>query len=410
MRARSGSFAPILLLVWLLAASLALFAPTPGRAEEPAPPVTVHLFRQEGCPYCRAADAALAGLLAERPAARLERIDLGASDDDDRLFGRAIGHFGFDSAAVPLVVIGDRAYLGFADDGRSATLYRAAIDRCLAGPCPSVIAALRRGETPPPPAEDPDAPRASALPDTVDLPFLGPVAVRDLSLPALTVVLAAVDGFNPCAMWVLVFLIGLLLGLEDERRMWLLGGAFLFATAAMYFAVMAAWLNLALTLAAVAWVRLGVAALAVGGGLWFLWEFRANRDAACRVTDPAGRMRIMSRARRVVNEGRLVPAMLGIMALAVAVNFVELICSAGIPVVYAQVLVMADLGTLAHYGLLTLYLAVFMLDDVAIFVTAMVALRVGGLTGAYARWSHLVGGIVLVTLGLVMIFRPDWLG
>lgn len=409
MRARSGSFAPIALLVWLLTAGLVFVTSFPATAEDVGT-VVVHLFRQEGCPYCRAADGALAGLLAERPAARLERIDLGVSEADDRLFTRAVAHFAFDRAAVPLVVIGDRAFLGFADDGRSAGLYREAIDRCLAAVCPSVVAALRRGETPPPPAVDPDEARAAALPDTVELPFLGAVAVRDLSLPALTVVLAAVDGFNPCAMWVLVFLIGLLLGLEDERRMWLLGGAFLFATAAMYFAVMAAWLNLALTLAAVAWVRLVVGALAVGGGLWFLWEFRANRDATCRVTDPEGRLRIMSRTRRVVNEGRLLPAIVGIMALAVAVNFVELICSAGIPVVYTQVLVMADLGPLAHYGLITLYLAVFMLDDVAIFVTAMVALRVGGLTGAYARWSHLVGGLVLIALGLVMVFRPDWLG
>jgi glutaredoxin len=384
-----------------------LFAPARTSADD-APHLTVHLFRHEGCPYCRCAEATLTALLAERPAARLAPIDVGVTDGDDALFAAALAHFSFESAAVPLVVIGDRAFLGFAEDGRSADLYRATLDRCLAAACGDVVAALRRGEPQPPAVLD--RPDVAPLPETVDLPFFGTVRLRDLSLPVLTVVLGAVDGFNPCAMWVLVFLIGLLLGLEDERRMWILGGAFLFATAVVYFVVMAAWLNLVVALGAVAWVRLAVGVLAIGGGLWFLWEFHASRDAICRVTDAEGRTRIMRSARRAVTATALVPAVLGIMGLAVAVNFVELICSAGVPVVFAQILAMSDLAPATHYALLLLYLAVFMLDDVVVFVTAMVALRVGGLTGAYARWSHLVGGIVLVGLGLVMLFRPGWLG
>jgi hypothetical protein len=62
----------------------------------------------------------------------------------------------------------------------------------------------------------------------------------------LTIVLGAVDGFNPCAMWVLVFLIGLLVGMRDPVRMWSYGAAFLLTSAAVYFAFMAAWLNIVL--------------------------------------------------------------------------------------------------------------------------------------------------------------------
>ena len=373
--------------------------------------VTVSVFWQMGCPYCAAAKADLAEIAATRPEVRIEAIELGTNDDADALFGRALAHFRHDQAAVPLVIVGDRSFLGHADGGRSARAYGEAIDDCRTRGCPDVLAALRRGETP-----DPAAPRHGAsaasvfVPDTVEVPFFGTLRTGDLSLPALTVVLAAVDGFNPCAMWVLVFLIGLLLGLEDERRMWWLGGTFLFATAAMYFAVMAAWLELVLAIGAAVWLRLVVGVVAVAAGGWFLWEFHAAPDGQCRVTDADQRARLMTRFRGVVTQSRLLPATLGIMALAVMVNFVELVCSAGVPVVYGQILAMADLSTAAHYAHLALYLTIFMLDDVAIFVTAMVAARVSGLTGAYARWSHLIGGVVLVGLGAIMILRPEWLG
>jgi glutaredoxin len=398
-----------LLLLWLAAVGV-VFAPQPVAAADEAT-ITVHIFWQKGCPYCADAKAELAQILAERPGARLDPIELMTSDGDDALFGKVSAHFGIGQPAVPLVIVGERVFLGHADDGRSGRAYAAAIDGCLRAACLDVVAALRRGESPPrPPPFVEEESAAVFVPDTVELPFFGTVRTRDLSLPALTVVLAAVDGFNPCAMWVLVFLIGLLLGLENEKRMWWLGGAFLLATAAMYFAVMAAWLELVLAMGTAAWLRLVVGVVAVAAGGWFLWEFKANPDAACRVTDADQRARLMSRFRRVVAESHLLPATIGIMALAVAVNFIELVCSAGVPVVYGQILAMSDLTPAAHYAHLALYLTIFMFDDVAIFVTAMVALRVSGLTGAYARWSHLIGGIVLVALGATMIFRPEWLG
>ena len=247
------------------------------------------------------------------------------------------------------------------------------------------------------------------MPETISVPLLGPVRTRDLSLPALTVLLAAVDGFNPCAMWVLVFLIGLLLGLEDERRMWLLGGAFLSATAVMYFAVMAAWLNLVLILGAVTWLRLAIGALALGVGFYFLREYWTKPDAACKVVSPGRRQSMMDAFRSVVQQDRLVWAVLGMMALAVGVNLIELLCSAGVPAVYTQILTLNDLPASTYYSYICLYIAVFMLDDIAIFATAMFALRVSGLTGSYARYSHLIGGVVLMAIGAVMLLRPELL-
>ncbi|MGI9483222.1 MAG: hypothetical protein ACR2OR_12800, partial [Hyphomicrobiales bacterium] len=149
--------------------------------------------------------------------------------------------------------------------------------------------------------------------------------------------------------------------------------------------------------------------LALAGGLFFLREYWTKPEAACRVTNPKQRKRVMNAFRSVVESERLALSVVGIMVLAVLVNFIELLCSAGIPAVYTQILALNDMPATAHYAYITLYIVVFMMDDVAIFVTAMIALQVSGLTGTYARYSHLVGGILLLVLGSIILLRPELL-
>jgi hypothetical protein len=251
--------------------------------------------------------------------------------------------------------------------------------------------------------------RRPELPATISIPGIGSIETRALSLPMLTIVLGAVDGFNPCAMWVLVFLIGLLVGMNDPVRMWSYGAAFLLTSGAVYFVFMAAWLNLFLFLGSLAWIRAAVGVFALGAGAYYLREFARNPNAACALTTPGERQRVMDRLKSAVSESSFIMAILGIMALAVAVNMIELLCSAGIPAVYAQVLALSDLTPLGYYAHLALYIAVFMLDDAVIFVAAMLTLQATGLAASYSRWSHLIGGGVLLGIGLMLIFRPEWL-
>ena len=240
-------------------------------------------------------------------------------------------------------------------------------------------------------------------------PFIGTFAIADLSLPVLTIVLGALDGFNPCAMWVLVFLIGLLLGMQDRFRMWVLGSAFIAGSALVYFLFMAAWLNFLLFIGAVVWVRAAIGLVALGGGFYYLKEYFQNAAAVCKVTAPQARQRVFERLRRLASESRFWLALLGIVALAFAVNLVELLCSAGIPAVYTQVLALSELPAWQYYAYLALYILVFMLDDLFVFVVAMKTLRIAGATAAYTRFGHLAGGIVLLAIGALLLLRPEWL-
>ena len=98
-----------------------------------------------------------------------------------------------------------------------------------------------------------------------------------------------------------------------------------------------------------------------------------------------------------------------ILALAFAVNLVELLCSAGIPAVYTQVLALSNLPTWQYYAYLALYIIVFMLDDLFVFVVAMKTLQITGIGTGYSRFSHLAGGVVLLAIGALLLLRPEWL-
>lgn len=400
----------------LAMALLALCANAAGaRAAEQ---VDVYLFWAIGCPHCEREIAFLRRVEAEEPRVRVHYLEVSRDAANRRAFKAVAERLALEELAVPLTLVGDAPMAGYATDETSGAELRRRIAYCLASGCPDTVAptlhSLAAGhgqaEAPRVNTQAPDARAAPrAIPPTILIPLLGEVRTSDLSLPVLTLVLGALDGFNPCAMWVLVFLIGLLVGMQDRVRMWVLGTAFIAGSAAVYFLFMAAWLNFLLFVGSVVWVRAAVALVALAGGFYYLREYFQNPDAACKVTAPQARKRVFDSLRRLATESRFWLALLGIVALAFAVNLVELLCSAGIPAVYTQVLALSRIPAWQYYAYLALYILVFMLDDLFVFVVAMKTLQITGMTTRYSRFSHLAGGVVLLTIGALLLLRPEWL-
>lgn len=398
-----------LLVLLFLCAGLASAQPVPGAAAETGTgtqeqAVDVHVFWRLGCPHCERARTFLNGAAAGA-GLRLHEYEISGDAGNLDLFMRVVEHFGVANPAVPLVVIGAGLWSGYADDASTGEHMLAVAAACRKVSCADTVSALRAGTAGPAAKTAPQG----ALPKSLRLPFIGDVEIAALSLPALTVLLASIDGFNPCAMWTLLFLMGLLVGIKDRLRMWVLGSAFIAASAAVYYLFLAAWLNLLLFLGMMLWIRVAVGVVAVAGGAYYLREFFVNPEALCRVAGGESRQRVLQQLRAVAQEQRFWLALGGIVALAVAVNLVEFVCSAGIPAVYVQVLTLSELPRWQYHAYLLLYILVFMLDDLLIFFIAMKTLQVTGLTGAYARWSHLIGGVLLLLIGLLLLFRPEWL-
>jgi hypothetical protein len=177
----------------------------------------------------------------------------------------------------------------------------------------------------------------------------------------------------------------------------------------VYFLFLAAWLNLLLFLGAVTWVRAAIGVVALAGGAYWVREYFVNKEAVCKVTAPVRRKAVFERLRALASERNFLLALAGIVALAFAVNLVEAVCSAGIPAVYSQVLAMNELPRWQYYAYLTLYILVFMADDLAVFFVAMATLQISGISGRYTRASNLLGGALLLTLGALLLLRPDLL-
>lgn len=245
--------------------------------------------------------------------------------------------------------------------------------------------------------------------DQINLPILGKIHYKKFSLPVLTFIIALLDGFNPCAMWVLVFLISLLLGMKDRKKMWILGTAFIITSGLVYFLFLSAWLNLFLFLGFISWLRLVIGIFAIAMGIYQLRDFWVNKDGACKVTNQNQKKKIIQKMKQVTNQKKFLLALSGIIVIAVVVNLIELVCSAGLPAIYTNVLTMSHLPNWQYYLYLVFYIIIFMLDDMVIFSIAMLSLKQVGIEGRYARFSHLIGGSLILLIGILMLIKPDLL-
>ena len=375
-------------------------------------PIAIYFFWGEGCPHCADEKPFLVELQAQHDDVAVYNFEVWYDADNRQLLQDLGKELGVNVSGVPFTVVGDQYVTGWYDEkSTGAEIERMVLD-ARAGNYQDVVATLLGEEITPPQGKETaeaSADKKSPLPESVRVPILGDIETKNFSLPALSVVLGVLDGFNPCAMWALLFLISLLIGMKDKKRMWVFGSVFIIGSAAVYFMFMAAWLNILLFIGVVFWVRALIGLLALWGGWYNLREFFKNKDATCKVTGAEKRRRVFDRLKEFTQQKSFLLGLLGVLVLAFSVNLVELICSAGLPAVFTQVLALSDLATWQYYGYILLYIFFFMIDDLFVFFVAMKTLQATGITTKYARFSHLIGGILMLIIGLLLIFKPEWL-
>ena len=235
--------------------------------------------------------------------------------------------------------------------------------------------------------------------------------INKMPIPLIATVIGFIDGFNPCAMWVLIFLITMLMNMQNKKRMWLLGITFLTTSAAVYLLIMFAWLTIIGSLTSITWFRIGIALVALIGGFVNLRSFynSLKKDDGCEVVDEKKRKKIITKIKGIVKEQSFILALIGVMALAISVNVIELACSAGLPMAFTQILAINDLSTFEYMINILIYILFFLIDDIVVFSIAMITLNVTGISTKYTKYSHLVGGIIMVLIALLMVFKPEWL-
>lgn len=363
--------------------------------------VDIYLFWGDGCPHCAHEKEFLNELEKEDENLNVHLYEVWNDEDNAELMEQVKTSFGIEAtSSVPFTVIGNQVFSGYSDSIGSQI--ESALDKCYENGCEDVVAQIMNDN-------DIKIENSSSLDDEVDIPLLGNVNVKEASLPLIALVIGLVDGFNPCAMWILLFLISMLLGMKNKKRMWALGITFLVASSIVYLLFMVAWLGITLKISQVLIVRIIIAVIALIGGIVnFRSYFKAN-DSGCEVVDDRKRKKIIDKIKKIIHEKSFILAILGVIALAFTVNLIELACSAGLPLLFTQILALNDLSNVQYIVYILIYIFFFLLDDLIVFIVAMVTLQVTGITTKYNKVSHLIGGVLMILIGLLLIFKPEWI-
>jgi thiol-disulfide isomerase/thioredoxin len=342
-----------------------------------------HFFHIPGCSHCEEQEPFNEELADKYPQIRIIDYDA-TTPTGSALLSEKLAELGIEyEPDFPITIFGNQVFGGWESEETTGRDIEEALKKCLAGDCP------------PPAGEEPR--------DGIILPFWGEIVPADYSLPALAVILGLVDGFNPCAMWVLVYLISIIATLRDRKRIWLIVGSFVLASGVLYFLFMTAWLNAFLFIGYVRPVTTVIGLVALGGGILQIRGFIETKGAiVCEVTDEESRKKTMTRIQKIVSSPITLGTIAGILALAFLVNSIEFVCSAAVPAIFTHVLSLASLTTLQYYGYILLYVFFFMLDDFIIFGTAAIALT-SNLGERYAKYFRPIGATILIILGVLLL-------
>jgi thiol-disulfide isomerase/thioredoxin len=398
----------------LLASHLAGAAPDPksdefwyGTAADGTPTVRLYYFFSPTCPHCQAAAPFIDELAARSPWLEVQKFSVKDNRDNARFYYETALALGTQALSVPGFVFCRQVLIGYDSAESTGAEIAAALEKCheqrLANPSPaqSTAGADAAGE----PATAAGEPAGT----TVHLPFIGAVDAKAFSLPVLTLVLAGMDAFNPCAFFVLLFLLSLLVHAKSRTRMAIVGGTFVLFSGLVYFVFMAAWLNVFLiagelrVITVIAGlVALLVALLNIKDYFWF----KAGPSLSIPESAKPG---LFKRMREIVASGNIGPMLASTVLLAIVANSYELLCTAGFPMVYTRVLTLAELETWQYYAWLAIYNVIYVIPLLAIVIVFVRTMGARKLSEAEGRILKLISGFMMLGFGLLLLIAPQLL-
>ena len=349
--------------------------------------INLDFFYGTGCPHCAQEHVFLKKIQDKYgDKITINEYEIYYDDNNATLFQQNLEKYNIDVGGVPLLIIGDNDYvLGYANEKITGVEIENKIKSLLGV------------------EED------SSLHKPLYLSiFSRQIDLKAVSLPLATILIAFVDGFNPCALWILIFLITMLINMKDRKKLYILGSVFIIVSGLVYFVFLAAWFNFFKFIGYAYWIKVIIGIIAIISGIIHIKDGLFSKGE-CKVTNAQQRQNIITRMKNVLNEKNFFLAIVGISALAISVNLIEVVCSAGLPAIYTNLLSTIKLSTFEYYSYLSLYILIFMLDDLAIFFIAIKTFEVTGITNKYSKFSSIFGGLLIFIIGIILIFKPELL-
>lgn len=347
--------------------------------------VNFYLFKGEGCPHCADEEKWLQDIKKEyKDYVNFYEFEVWYDENNSKMMEKAKEIFDFSGPGVPFTVIGDKYYSGFSDS--IGTMMENTINDYLN-------------------TEINDDSNKK-----IDIPILGKVNMKNSSLGIIAIVLGFVDGFNPCAMWILLFLINMFLGTKDKKKSWILGFTFLVISAFIYFLSMLG-INVIIGVATVGYLKIAIAIFILIMGIFSLRKYLKIRkeEAGCSIVDNRKRKKLVTKVKKIISSKSFILSIVGISTLAISVNLIELACSLGFPMIFTEMLTINNITGISRILYLLLYVFFYMIDDMVVFTISMITLQATGITNKYNKLCVLVSSIIMIIMGLLLIFKPEWL-
>ena len=377
--------------------------------------VTLYFFHGDGCPHCAAEEEFLKNNKEELKNVKIVKYEVWKDEDNRKLLKEIGKKFDMEVSSVPFNVIGNTIIKGYLDDSSTGQKLLNTIyyyqdneyhdyvkdylngDKTIIEVNEEAVNYIREEN--------------QKSVHTIKIPLIGEVDLEKISLSFATILIGLVDGFNPCAMWVLLFLISALIGMKDRKRMFIIGFSFILTSGLVYLAILLSWINIVVKVSTSVLFRNIIAVVAIIGGLINLRSYIKSRkeEDGCDVVDDKKRKKIFTKIKTFTKEKSLLLSILGAMGLAVSVNIVELACSAGLPLVFSELLTINNIAGINALLYILIYILFFLIDDIIVFTIAVITMTSNGISNKFNKYSHLVGGIIMLIIGLLLIFKPGWL-
>lgn len=375
--------------------------------------INIYFFNGEGCPHCALEEKYLKKITKKYKDVKIKSYEVWNNKNNDILLEKVKSKMKIANNGVPVTIVGSTYMVGYLDDSTGEKLERIINFYLDHEQKYKDVVSKIKNNTLKGKVEDEfkKYDQKTDKESTLEVPVIGKINMKEVSISTAAALIGLVDGFNPCAMWVLIFLISMLLGMKNRKRMWILGITFIATSAMVYMMIMLSWMNIVVSVSTSIIFRNIIAIIALIGAIININSFlhHLKKDNGCEVVNKRKRKRIIQKIKKFTTEKSFVLALLGIIGLAVSVNIIELACSAGLPIIFTQILTMNKVSHLASLMYTLIYIFFFLLDDIIIFVIAMFTTKITAISTKYNKYSHLLGGIIMLVIGLLLIFKPEWI-
>ena len=361
-------------------------------AEDTAPD-EFYFFYSYKCPHCKEAHPFVEQLKNEYPGIVFKELEVMKVPENRELFKKMIGELGIQGGGVPTFIFKGKFIVGF-QQGHHDRLIREMIEmnssshskeNCTNSEC------------------------KECKENIIDVPVLGKIDAKLVSLPGFTFIIGILDGVNPCAMWVLMFLLTLLVNAKNRKKLVMVGSVFVISSGVVYFLFMTAWLNIFTFMGVATYVTIILGIIALIMGLINMKEFFFFKQGISLMIPEKAKPKLYEKMRKVINNSNFLISLAGTVTLAFFVNLIELGCTIGLPAIYTRVLSIQQIDTSMKYLYMALYNAYYVIPLAAIVILFVLTMGKYRFQEKHAKVLKLVSGVLMVALGVILIIKPDLL-